>query len=335
MAEQEILFKGLDLDSNNVFKKIRKSKVYINNSLEPHLTGYYYLFMTKPDLNLSEANLKTLDLTHNGKLFNDYDKILVNLNRNVYLDPSIQDTNVFIPLITNLHKTVPIKDIASEATTGFETFDGYGMVIGGHSKNSRTKSDFSITYNELKGLPILNLHRVWLKYIDMCDEGYIRRSAKNVANRIIDYASSLYVFATEPDGVTINYWAKYTGIFPTGVPWSSLGENLGEIGNITPSITYKYTYLEENDLEIIRDFISLTYRSSFSPTRKGLKNDMETRYTYKSRDDSVIASSDGIIADYTNDIYSDFSNVTIVSSHDRKDLISLKPSSEKFKLFFY
>jgi len=270
----ERYFYDTHIDSSVLSKYFRRSKVYQDAIIEPYESGRFYIFMTRPDMNLNIENLRAMDRIGQNEIG---DEILHNLVSQLYVqrdsslqakfnkllgiseDPYLPKTSYgsFIQLITNLHKTAPIKDIVADAKTAFETYDGYGMVLGGHSKDSRSKGEFSITYNETKDLEIMKLHSIWTRYIDFASEGLVSRTKDNRDKHILDYASSLYVFAVEPDGETISFWAKFSGVIPLGVPWTSLGENLGESNLITPTINYKYTYYEDNTLDIIRDFTNL------------------------------------------------------------------------------
>lgn len=276
----ERYFYDTHIDSSVLSKYFRRSKVYQDAIIEPYESGRFYIFMTRPDMNLNVENLRAMDRIGQSELG---DEILHNLVSQLYVqrdnslsakvnkllgiseDPYLPKTSYgsFINLVTNLHKTAPIEDIVADAKTAFETYGGYGMVLGGHSKDSRSKGEFSITYNETKDLEIMKLHSIWNQYIDFASEGLVSRTKDNRDKHILDYASSLYVFAVEPDGETISFWAKFSGVIPLGVPWTSLGENLGDSNLITPTINYKYTYYEDNTLDILRDFTNLTFIPSY------------------------------------------------------------------------
>ena len=231
---------------SSFFNRYRKHR---NPSIVDYAqTGFFYVFMTKPDLNFSDANLKALDVSKYPK---------INLIKQMLSRSQGGAGGAMIPLITNLATSAPVQDINAEAITGYETFTGYGMKYAGKSHN-RVMGDFNITYLDLSGNILLAMHEIWQKYTEMALDGFVARSDSNLSANILDYASSVYVFATEPDGETLTYWAKYTGVFPTGIPWSAIGgDSPGNHSIISPSIPYSFTYMEENDLEIIRDFIQV------------------------------------------------------------------------------
>lgn len=267
----ERYFYDTNIDSSVLSKYFRRSKVYQDAIIEPYESGRFYIFMTRPDMNLSLENLRAMDRIGQDQSIAG-NEILLRLASQLNVSDNwlseLRPSSYFINLITNLHKTAPLKDVVADAKTAFETYDGYGMVLGGHSKDSRSKGEFSITYNETKDLEIMKLHSIWNQYIDFAHEGLVSRSKENRDKHILDYASSLFVFAVEPDGETLSFWAKFSGVIPLGVPWTSLGENLGDSNLITPAINYKYTYYEDNTLDILRDFTNLTYSSAYDSSRK-------------------------------------------------------------------
>ena len=76
---------------------------------------------------------------------------------------------------------------------------------------------------------------------------------------------SIYVFTVQPDGETITHWCRYTGCFPTKVPW---GELTSEDGGIdikkTIPVEYQFSYKEDMNLYILRDFNLLSTGDALS-----------------------------------------------------------------------
>ena len=279
---------------SSYFNKYRKHR---NPSIVDYAqTGFFYVFMTKPDLNFNDANIKTLDLARYPK---------INLIKQMLSRSQGGAGGALIPLVTNLATSAPVQDINAEAITGYETFTGYGMKYAGKSHN-RVMGDFNISYLDLSGNILLATHEIWQKYTEMALDGFISRSDSNLSANILDYAASVYVFATEPDGETLTYWAKYTGVFPTGIPWSAIGgDSPGTHNIISPSIPYSFTYMEENDLEIIRDFIQVSGNLVSNASANQL-------YTSASKDRSLNGGSGRSAPAGT--IFEKYSGVTIQSS---------------------
>ena len=259
-------------------------------------TGYFYVFMTKPDLNFNAANMKALDLARYPK---------INLIKQMLSRSEGGVGGALIPLVTNLATSAPVLDINAEAITGYESFTGYGMKYGGKN-HARVMGDFNINFLDLAGTPILSMHEVWQKYYEYALDGFVTRSETNQSANILDYAASLYVMVTEPDGETLTYWAKYTGVFPTGIPWSAIGaDSPGNHSLVTPSIPYAFTYMEENDMEIIRDFIQVAGNLvSTAPSNQ--------LYTSASKDRPLNGGAGGAAAPGT--IFEKYTGVTIQAS---------------------
>jgi hypothetical protein len=242
----------------NFFTKITKYRNFFpTSSVDFHQNGYWHVFFTKPDLNFSEITNKVLDME--GIPYSNTIKDYLSATRG-------GSGGFFIPLLSNLAKGVPITDIAAESKSAFETFEGHGIVYGGSTSHSRYMSEVSIPFVDLRGIPILNTMKYWMKYIENAKKGNVTRSDSNREQRVLDYASSIYVFITEPDGCTITFWAKYTGVFPKGLPFSSLSDSAGS-GSIPEfQIPFAYTYVEENEVAIIRDFNTIVSGSVATPT---------------------------------------------------------------------
>ena len=232
--------------NSNLRRSFLPRKAWVGGRADPMVTGFFHMFMTKPTLNLSEDNTLALNLTQLPEW--------ENLSRMLSLGGP---GGSFIPILSNLAMTNPLSDVTAEPTNAFENFHGHGIVLGGRTIQSRVMDRFSIQYTELTGATVLNLHKIWVKYIEYASEGFVTRSEHSFESRVLDYAASTYVFLTEPDNRTLTFWAKYTGVFPVGVPWSSLGGQRGEVSSVTPEVPYAYSYYEENEPDIIRDFNSV------------------------------------------------------------------------------
>lgn len=74
-------------------------------------------------------------------------------------------------------------------------------------------------------------------------------------NLSLDYLSSIYYFHVKPDGHTLNYWCKYTGVYPTSIPYDIFSVSEGQQQVVDKvGIKYKSLWKEEMNIEILRDF---------------------------------------------------------------------------------
>ena len=232
--------------------RFRPNRMAWASASDPLVNGYWWMFLTKPDLNLS----RTPDGTDGPSphvaldLDNARDSELIRNSLSWSLEPS----NPFIHVCTNRCVAAPLADVVGEHYQAYQNYVANGFNLGGHTTASRSMQDLTVSYQELERLPIIRMHDVWVRYIDMAVQGLVARSERNRDRRVLDYAASIYVFHVKPDGASINTWAKYTGVFPTAVPWSALQSDIGAVDAVRVEIPYAYTWYEANDSDILRDF---------------------------------------------------------------------------------
>jgi len=108
----------------------------------------------------------------------------------------------------------------------------------------------SIKFVEYSGLPICQIFHEWVKGI--------RDYRTGVSSKLISgadrsgyskklYAGKLYYWTTAPDGVTIEYYACYTGVFPTKDPQDLLSSDVENVGKIEPEIEFNVDYIWHED----------------------------------------------------------------------------------------
>ena len=240
---------GIEMGGDGrVMTHFRRFGVADENDYDPHLSGYSYIFVTTPSINTNSRGFP-------GTKYREiYGSALPSL-----LDSSVCH-NRFIRPLTNLHSNISENDWGGDPVKGWENFRGRGVDYGkGHSYD--VSVDFTVDYHETQELFISNLHRIWMD----CQSAYAngkmsRREKVYFADNRIDYTSSIYVFNTLADGVTIKYWSKYTGVFPTSLNYSGLG--VGKRGSIdvvdTTSIGYHATCRETMSYAILQDFAEIT-----------------------------------------------------------------------------
>ena len=244
----------------------------INDDLSFFVKGIPYVFMTCPVLNLCEANVTVDSFLGYMATSTDQNKYL--LKCLTYSESSLTDSLYgqlgtgagfnLIPIITNTAISIDIKDTVARTKEVGETFYGYKQVHPGSLVDSIVGDEISIKYLELSNLPIIKMHKVWQDYIEKVRRGIFIPSERALSDGFIDYMASIYYFLCDFDGTTIKYWAKYTGVAPLNVPYSSLGGdfNSHEVPDVT--INYSYCYKEDMSVAILRDFNRLALRDTNS-----------------------------------------------------------------------
>lgn len=87
-----------------------------------------------------------------------------------------------------------------------------------------------------------------------------------VRSGILDYMCSIYYFMLDPDGKTIKYWSKYTGCWPSVIPYSSLAYSKGNTDAIDVNLSFNYIIKEDMNPQTLKDFnkVSLNLSSILS-----------------------------------------------------------------------
>lgn len=162
----------------------------------------------------------------------------------------------FIPLVSNLTTSISgIKDINLEKyeydgdQAGHKTAEAMGL------DDSQSSGEFSLNALENSNLGFSMLVYLWLQYMDNTGKGLMNPHMDTVLNLEYDYMSSVYWFVTGADGYSIKLYGKLTGIFPLGLPITSLIPN--ERGSATDpkvSFSFHYNHSDFMDPAIIYDF---------------------------------------------------------------------------------
>jgi len=267
-------------DKNYVSKYINYSRK-VGNYKEGSLTGYSYTFFTIPNLNIIAGkgydqyipNSEIPDLVNQQRIegqgfgyggsdsasrnmvASDYFRYIASkhpelvklLTRRPFASGGGSNyNNMFImPLLTNTATNFSNTDTVLQTQSFAETRNGYKQTLSKGFINSVAEGDFSINYRETNGLHVLKLHKLWVDYIHGVQMGTFIPSFDTIENRELDFTCSVYHFNLKPDGKTIQYWSKYTGVFPTAIPYSSLDFQEGEHEIVNFDVPYVYNYKED------------------------------------------------------------------------------------------
>jgi len=264
---------GNDEDAGgiNLLSQFQKTRTGVETGIDYAETGICYVFITKPDLNL------TKDLqAENYSVKQRQEEISVakqpavyNVLQNNFIEyiarnyPDIIDSltcnnsgkQSFIPLLFNHFKSFSLEDHGLSEGTYFETYRGYNQKLPTTAAPSFSGGNLSITYDETNPPLITFLHKVWFEYMEYVKFNQMTPSMNSINRRELDYTASLYYFLLAPDGETIVFWGKYTGIFPQNVPYASFSS--GDISSrnlIQISVNYVYNHKEFLDPAILVDF---------------------------------------------------------------------------------
>jgi len=246
----------------SLVKSFRVNKYIPSGEIDYFQSGFSHIFFIKPDLNLTQNAVASMDMTGNPMLGD----IITNLNYNNndlrpfwndFPEPSADysRSNSYVSyLLSNMLENIPVTDLTLDTKDAYENLKGFRMPYGlTHFKNT-WGGEISLAFKDTKTLLINNILQAWVKYISVMKEGIAECTPKYKNYGYLDYAGAIYGFITEPDGQTITHWFRYTGVFPTNVPFSTISTNRGSQDIPEFNVNFKYVIYESNDVNILRDF---------------------------------------------------------------------------------
>ena len=250
-------------------------------------SGLFYVFFTRPDINIANekrvANVLGIgDPTAPRELA----KLLTG-------------GTGLIPLLTNCAENYSAQDLVMDTHTVGEGWDGARITMPRATLNSRQDGTLQIEFQEWTGLPVTLLTKIWVDYIDAVVKGLLPPNldaGKNyIQRRVLDYACSIYCFQMRPDGREIQFGVKYTGCFPTAVPFSPFSGRIGASEGIKVTVPFAYSFMEPMDAAIFKDF-EVNAAASGVILRKGKmgKESNRTTFSLEFQNSKSIANVSGI-----------------------------------------
>ena len=225
---------------------------------------FAYVFFTRPDLNIliyngSNAGGFAINQENVGTdpkyayLFSNNSNTLRSLvgNGNPY--------HKFLILLSNEAQSFEVADTVIKTVEHGETFNGNKVIYGRTDHESNASGEFNIRYIDSVNLDIFKMHLAWVDYINKVSRGEFKPKKEYIKARILDYACSCYYFLCGPDGSTILYWQKLTGVFPVNTGENAFSWDSGTL-LAKPEINIKYMYSMRSIMDIfhLSEFNSLT-----------------------------------------------------------------------------
>lgn len=206
--------------------------------------GYMHVFMTRPDVNYYDVAGDNLRSEVGGDPFLKYMagkkpqivKQLVEANG---------DNHQFMMLLSNKARGFSLTDDGINHDTYGKSRSGYSIAYG-RRRDSELGGSLNIAYKDTRDFDILNLHKLWVDYIVNVFSGKWTPKSTYIRNKIIDYATAVYVIVTAEDFETVLFWTKYYGVFPVSLPFSAISWESGStLSSPELSVTYAYSWKED------------------------------------------------------------------------------------------
>jgi len=272
---EEWYSRALDLVGLNFSDPIQAYGTHFNKNmqtlgLDPQRPGNSYAFFTRPDLNLVNLDkgkgitpfFDYILTTEIGNYVAEYLQYPNSVASRVSLDNKYKTDSPFDPLKTNMCKEVSgLKDIVLDSFETVGDFTGHQLSYATGSDGYDSIGEVTVTFEDTTLSPIFLSHYLLIQYIHEVARGNYWPKYEYLANRIIDYTISIYLFKLAEDNMTILRWGKLTGCYPISLPLNTLNHSreskIDEFDDI--SITYKYNFYEPMDPRVFMDFNKLTY----------------------------------------------------------------------------
>lgn len=255
-----------------------KNSVY----LDPFISGRGFVFVTKPSLFIypekpsSSDNMAVMAYENMCKdpFFSQYilEESMNQNDRSLIRQLSyatFSDTpSYFLPIFTNLAKNSDLVDVTLDRINSFQTRTGYSLLMPNRYTASKASSTMALSVTETANSDFTKMISLWVNYINNMLDGTFSANPVMTKNNVLDYASSIYVFIIGPDGRTIKHYCRYTGCYPSGIPYSALNSTKGNSSPVDLSIQFNYMIFDADNPMILKDFnaVSLKLLSNTSNT---------------------------------------------------------------------
>lgn len=235
---------------------------------------FAYVFFTRPDLNILERQSGSTNFKLASQM--DLDKKYSYLwNNNPWCLKSLVSAgnpyHKFMVLLSNEAQSFEVGDVVLKTTEHGETYNGNKIIYGKSDQESNAAGEMSIRYIDSVNLDIFKLHVAWVDYINKVSRGIIEPKREYMTGKILDYAASCYYILCGPDGSTILYWQKLTGVFPINTGENTFSWDSGTL-LAKPQIDIKYMYSFKSSMDP-RTLIEFDSLSSTSEKQKKMLDD--------------------------------------------------------------
>ena len=265
---------------------------YDNVYRDPFVGGNAFIFMTKPLLFIdprkpnkrdNKSMLAYINMTRDPvfvqylltESLSDKDKTLVDSlsYKTEYFDSS------FLPIFTNQCKNFDTSDVTMEQLDAFDTKQGFKQVLPMHKSSSEGSGAISINVTEDSNLDFTKIMKLWVNYISNITDGTFDANPDMINNGVLDYVSSIFYFVLAPDGKTIKYWAKYTGCWPTAIPYGAMKYSKGSSEVVELDLNFNYMVKEDMNPKILEEFNIISLKLTGNTNLKTLVTEIDNSFS--------------------------------------------------------
>jgi len=265
-------YKGIDYVQTRTSREFDNFFINRTPPNDPVITGFNYVFFTSPDLPIASAafagkslgNYNINDVLKSNGCFLKLPAYGDSIYSNDIVKTLSGDGKLFMPIFTNRAISAPGSNQELATIDYAETWNRYKIVLGTSTKDTRIGGNFGLELLEDQNLTISKTINLWIDCMegqffgDVLSSHSLAIDFASVQNMYIDNLVSMYHFAVRPDGKTLVYWSKYTGVFPTSKPFDVYQSRDGEATAVpSVNVNFQFSYKEDMEIAILREFNSL------------------------------------------------------------------------------
>lgn len=225
-----------------------------------------YVFFTKPDLHLLQVSNRYITLANSlapYSFFNDMVERYPHIMQQLQLSANGESVPPFMQILSNTIRSeleVPSLESENDIETGANVY-GTKITYRGSSYSSDQDLSFSIEFEDNKYLEVYTLFKIYDEYCRLKNMGMIELDYNDrddthwieyTLNKVLHDQFSIYKFITDSDGMSLIYWCKYTGVFPTGAPRDAFSNMDGGPQKLT--VQFKANFFRDMDSSILAEF---------------------------------------------------------------------------------
>lgn len=226
---------------------------------------FAYVFFTRPDLNILTRSSGSTNFSLTSQMDRDKKYQYLWENNPWCLKSLVLSGNPyhkFMVLLSNEALSFEVGDVALKTIEHGETYNGNKIIYGHSDQEANAAGEMSIRYIDTINLDVFKLHLAWTDYISKVSRGVFEPKRTYMKERILDYAVSCYYFLCGPDGNTILYWQKLTGVFPINTSENTFSWDSGTLlAKPEINIKYAYSFKSSMDMLTIHEFNELSSTS--------------------------------------------------------------------------
>lgn len=274
------------IKSNNIVNRLGANwwrRFSRNGIIDPYntiTTTKEYVFITKPDLHLynmsnkAAINPELASYPFFKDAFNRYQHVCQNLSYSYAGD----NDSPFMAILSNaLSSEVELPTISADSIDTNQNLYGTKLTYRGSSIKSDEDHEFTIEFTDTKYLEVYMLFKIFDEYERLKWQGVVSPpSMSYITNRVLHDQMALYKIVVGEDGMSIIYWARMVGVYPTGCPRDAFS-NMNNSEEQKLSVNWKGQFVRDMDPIILSDFNKITsaYRRKISTGALPMYNNAE------------------------------------------------------------